>query len=112
MLINIPCLVFTLPLEIIQTDAFAYVLQTSETFDLICMDIFVDDVIPSKFEGVPFLEALKSLCQPNGLVLYNRLGLLESDREKTNAFFEQSFKKVFENGRIVDVGRNLMLVSR
>ncbi|MEL7124513.1 MAG: hypothetical protein AAFO07_34080 [Bacteroidota bacterium] len=108
---------YTLPFiessfEIIQADAFAYVLQTSETFDLICMDIFVDDVIPSKFEGIPFLEALEALCKADGVVLYNRLGLLESDREKTNAFFEQSFKKVFEEGRIIDVGRNLMLVSK
>ncbi len=99
------------PVQLITANAFAYVYQTTQKFDLIAMDVFLDDVIPEDFETTDFLEALKSLLKPNGVLLYNRLALEKQDLEKTLAFFENEFKTVFENGHYIDVEGNWMLMN-
>jgi spermidine synthase len=98
-------------IEVIQADALGFVAQCQETFDLICMDIFLDDTIPSQFESVTFLNNLKELLGPEGVLLYNRLALNAEDRKKSQAFFDTSFKTVFPEGRKMDVGRNWMLLN-
>lgn len=99
------------PVEVIHADALAFVNQSEETFDLICMDIFLDDTIPTQFESVPFLENLQSMLRPEGLLLYNRLALNAQDREKSQAFFDTAFTSVFREGKKMDVGRNWMLLN-
>lgn len=98
-------------IEMICTDATAFVAQSQETFDLICMDIFLDDVVPSNFETSAFLEQLQSLLQPKGVLFYNRLSLTEKDVSKTKAFFEKTFLSVFPNGTYLDVQSNWILVN-
>lgn len=100
------------PIQLICADAFAFVMQCQEQFDLICMDVFLDDVVPPKFTGKQFLEALKDLLEPDGRLLFNRLALSNEDLERTGRFFEQEFKPVFENGTYLDVGGNWMLMNR
>jgi spermidine synthase len=99
-------------IEIVQADALGFVAQCRETFDMICMDIFLDDTIPSQFESEEFLNDLKALLAPKGMLLYNRLALTAGDRKKSQAFFDISFKAVFPEGRKMDVGRNWMLMNK
>lgn len=99
------------PIEIIHADAFVFLEQHMDQYDMICMDIFFDDVIPNKFETTEFLSKIKSLLAPNALFLYNRLALMESDREKSQHFFDNVFLPVFTDGEKMQVGRNWMLVS-
>jgi len=73
--------------------------------------IFLDDVIPDRFTQSFFLENTKKLLSPGGLLLYNRLANTEADLEKTKIFFEDTFKKVFPNGRYLTVGGNWMLIN-
>ena len=97
------------PVEFQLADAWMFVDSCSEKFDLIVMDIFVDDVIPAEFEEVEFLETLKELLNENGLLLYNRLAAQPEDRRLTEEFFQNNFKKVFPNGDYLDVAGNWML---
>ncbi len=99
------------PVEVIQADALLFTQLCRDTFDLICMDIFLDDVIPTAFETAAFLENLKAMLAPGGLLLYNRLALNPTDREKSRYFFETTFKEVFPEGKKMDVGRNWMLTN-
>ncbi|MFT4666971.1 MAG: spermidine synthase, partial [Gammaproteobacteria bacterium] len=69
---------YTLPdlesnIEIISTDASIFTLQCSQQYDLIAVDIFLDDVIPEHFQRASFLEQLKELLTTKGVVLYNHL---------------------------------------
>lgn len=98
------------PIEMINTNAFFYVMQCAEKFDMICMDIFLDDVVPTEFEGIDFLEGLKRLLSPKGILLYNRLTLTDKDLEKTKGFYEGKFKDVFPEGKYFDVNGNWILV--
>ena len=100
------------PIEMIQTDAFAYVMQSNQQFDLVCMDVFIDDEIPTQFESIDFLEGLKKQLSPNGILLLNRLYLTASDKKKTDTFFKNDFLQVFPEGQFLDVDGNLMLTNR
>lgn len=100
------------PIEIYCADAFSFVMQTSEKFDLIAMDVFLDDIIPNNFQSQEFLIALKDLIEENGLLLYNRLSLTEQDQNDTQAFYESEFLTVFPNGTYLDVGGNWMLMNK
>ncbi|HMQ60188.1 MAG TPA: fused MFS/spermidine synthase [Flavilitoribacter sp.] len=99
------------PVEIVCADAFAYVRQTDQQFDLICMDVFQDDVVPSDFERFAFLEAIQQLIAPGGMLLYNRLAASRMDKKESRAFFEETFMSVFRNGALIDVGANYLLLN-
>ncbi len=92
-------------------DALSFVELCEEKFDLIAMDIFVDNTIPKKFETVEFLESLKSLLNKNGILLYNRLAFREEDRLQTEHYFNTVFKSIFPNAGYLDLGGNWMLLS-
>lgn len=98
--------------ETISTDAYFFVLQSKEKYDLICMDIFLDETVPSQFEQEEFLNQLKSLLTPNGLLLYNRLTSTIKNEDKTKLFFNKKFKATFPRASYLDVGGNWMLLNR
>ena len=99
------------PVQMICADAGRWVEITEEKFDLIAVDIFLDDVIPDQFTQASFLENTKKLLNPEGLLLYNRLANTEEDLEKTKTFFEGTFQQIFPKGRHLEVGGNWMLVN-
>ncbi len=99
-------------IEYICADALLYVMQCEQKFDLICVDIFMDDVIPQAFQEVDFLHNIKELLSPNGLVLYNCLGYSEEDKKSADDFFQHQFKQVFSHGEMMPVSKNRMLINR
>jgi spermidine synthase len=100
------------PIEMLQADAFVYVMQSKQQFDLVCMDVFLDDKIPNQFETIDFLEGLKNQIAPNGILLLNRLYLTKTDKASTDAFFKNQFLKAFPEGNFLDVDGNWILTNR
>lgn len=100
------------PLEVICANAETYLAQSQERFDLICMDIFLDDKVPTYFEGAPFLQALKDHLEPKGVLLYNRLAASKPDTKATEAFYKGNFLKIFPAGEYLPLSGNWMLVNR
>ncbi len=100
------------PIQLQIADARLFAATCSEQFDLVIMDVFLDDFIPEEFEEIEFLEDLRSLLKENGLLLYNRLAAQEWDRKLSLAFFENIFKKVFPEADYYSVKGNWMLKSR
>ena len=100
------------PVEMITADAALAVQQfTPSSYDLICVDIFDDDVVPAQFEQEAFLQQAASLLDQGGVLLFNRLAANTSDEEQSKAFYENTFQKVFPDSYCLDVGGNFMLVS-
>lgn len=97
--------------EIISADAELYVTQCLQKYDLICMDIFENDVVPIQFESTTFLEKLKNLLSPHGVLMYNRLALTERDQVLSKRFFDLEFKEVFDDGYLMDVRSNYILLN-
>ena len=100
------------PQQTICADAGIFVEQCQRRYQLICMDIFLDDLIPNQFEHLAFLEKLRDLLAKDGLLLYNRLAVTRADIDKTRIFFEKKFRKVFPEASYLDVGGNWMLLNR
>jgi len=99
-------------IQMICADAFGFVMQCQEQFDLICMDVFLDDVVPEEFEAEDFLNHLKGLIAKDGLLLFNRLANTSEDLKATQTFFKEKFQPIFPNGRYLEVRGNWMLLDK
>lgn len=99
------------PITTLAADAHAYMMQQEEEYSLICMDVFLDDVIPTAFKQRSFLKALKSALQPGGVVMYNCLYRSDADQSATEHFYRTHFLEVFPDGGYMEVAGNWILLS-
>jgi len=101
--------------EVINTDALLY-LEVNETkenpeqYDLIIMDVFENALIPEQFQNILYLEILKSLLLPQGVLLFNRMNKTDQDKFE-NAKFEKLFKDKFPNHNQISVKDNIILIN-
>jgi len=98
--------------NLICADAQAYVMQCTEQFDLVIMDVFFDDLIPEQFETEDFLTRLKDLVKADGLLMYNRLAFNKRDINTSKEFYEGAFSSIFDQGTFLEVKGNWMLLNR
>jgi SAM-dependent methyltransferase len=107
---------YTLPylkseMKVITGDAADFVSNCSDQFDMIAIDIFIDDETPSVFETTFFLKEVRKLLKPSGVLLYNRLTYDEKLTQKTEQFYEKCFNYVYEKSCCIDLGGNKMLLN-
>ncbi len=100
------------PVEMHLMDAGIFVEMCQEKYDMVVMDIFLDDEIPSEFQDIEFLEGLKELLRPEGILIYNCLASKAEDITKTRAFFQNNFKKAFPEANYFDLDGNWMLLNK
>ncbi len=100
------------PMEMRCADAWNYIVQSNDNFDMICMDVFVDDEIPDRLFSMDFLELLRDRLTPTGVLMYNCLARTEADLHATKKFLFDEFLTVFPEGGYLDVRGNWMLVNR
>jgi spermidine synthase len=77
-------------------DAYNFVQRCIETFDLIVVDVFVGSRIPPWFDTPVFLQSLKRLLNPGGMLLFNRPFFDAQSRKDTLALINsisKDFKK-------------------
>ena len=94
------------------TDALHFVEIDNRKYDFVAMDVFVSDYIPEEFESVEFLYSLSERIADNGLLLFNRLYFFDKDKKKTRSYFETIFKKVFPEGRYIEINGNWILLNK
>ncbi|MEM9547516.1 MAG: hypothetical protein AAGA77_16165 [Bacteroidota bacterium] len=94
------------------TDAVNFVQIDQNQYDMVAMDVFISDYIPSEFETEEFLLHLKKKIAPNGLLMFNRLYFFEKDKKKTETYFNTTFKKIFPNGRRLNINGNWILLNK
>ena len=99
------------PMEMQCADAWNYIVQSNHTFNVICMDVFVDDEIPDRLFSMDFLELLKDRLTPNGILMYNCLARTDADIHAAKKFLFDEFLTVFPEGGYLDVRGNWMLVN-
>lgn len=98
-------------LRIIKIDAFNYVTQCKSQYDLIIIDLFIDNEVPDKFYSFRFWEALIPLINLDGYVIFNAgIKLANNDRiDKISANFRNNMK--FTKYELVD-GTNTILIGK
>lgn len=72
-------------IEIRVADAIDFVHECSERFDLICSDVFVDNVTPSGILQEDYLRKLEALRSDTGTVLVSKLHMSVHDRQENEA---------------------------
>lgn len=98
-------------IDLIHTDAEVFMEINEEKYDLICVDLFINDDIPEQFQENYFLDLCKDALTKEGKLVYNCLYLTNKDRKYSTRFFEDIFLKTFPKASAHHCGNNLMLVS-
>jgi SAM-dependent methyltransferase len=98
-------------IELVQADAYAFIHQNHIKYDLICIDIFVDDKIPEPFLTEEFLLEVSDSLSKNGFILFNHLAYYKSDKVAANEYYEDIFIRAFPEAASLDVNKNKMMVS-
>ena len=105
---------YTLPrlrnkVMVVHADAAIYLQVDINRYDMIIVDVFIEDIIPGFFEQTKGLKQIKERLLPNGMLLYNRLYRTKRDKELTEKFYNEVFLKVFKEGSRIDVDGNWIL---
>lgn len=93
-------------------DAYDFVEREKMQFDLIAVDVFLDDLTPMKFRSVDFLQNLKRLMHSNSLLFYNTMTVSTDAYHESYHFFEDRFLPVFPNAEVYHMQSNRMLVVK
>ncbi|MEP7196628.1 MAG: fused MFS/spermidine synthase [Saprospiraceae bacterium] len=94
-------------IQLIHEDAFEFINKNKIQYNLICVDLFIDNEVPQIFEQLDFLEKLKKSLCPGGILIYNRIDISNRDHN-LNQLFDQKFLPLFPARKIYPVGCNLM----
>lgn len=99
-------------LTIHNSDAFEFVKQRSSQYDLIIVDLFIDNVVPPQFYSEEFCQNVSDILSENGFILFN-LGINEIDnkmREAVVNYFQTNFEYKTSTYEKV-VGTNFLLIA-
>jgi spermidine synthase len=84
-------------LRIVNEDAFDFVNQTNEQFDLIISDVFIDNTVPTKCQSEEYYKCLRKIVSPQGLIGCN---LMVNQKDQTElAKLKAEFESVFRNSK-------------
>lgn len=67
--------------------------KSNQKYDLICVDMYVGDKFPEKFEQSGFLQSVRELLSKNGKVIFNRL--YYGTKRKDADLFEKKLKTIY-----------------
>ncbi len=97
------------------TDAEYFVNQTTQKFDLIIIDIFLNLEIPIKFDSNLFIKKVYEILNPGGSLIYNRLAISYSEKERTKKLLKIITNQFSTPGcvKILNVNKfNQVIVSK
>jgi len=88
--------------SIVCDSALNYVSGTGSKFDLAIIDVFIDLNVPSEIESKEFLFALKSILNPDGLVIFNKL-IPTKSYKKQIPNLKNLYSEVFGNVKVLNI---------
>jgi spermidine synthase len=87
-------------LTIIHQDAFDFASNSTEKYDLIISDLFIDSDVPKKFASVEYLINLKKLSSESCLVAYNKMTDEKKHKDELTELLH-NFESVFPGCELV-----------
>ncbi len=103
------------PIDIIQMDAIDYINNSPAIYDMICIDIFINELVPDPFLTNDFVQRLIHILDQGGWIYFNIMisntglqskfdGILEFlRRKKGHEIAEVTFYEIEENNRVLVV---------
>lgn len=99
------------PIQCVATDAAVFVKLCSTQFDLIIIDVFVDDQIPASILDANFMESIAKLLTDKGLVLFNHMAMDAVQKEQAKSFLETVMQPIFPQASIIQTRNNFILTN-
>ena len=100
-------------LEIIIADAEKFVATTTETYDLIIIDIFQDDSMPDFLFDNSFLFAIQGIMKKEGVVLFNTIATNAVAKSRNDKFAQMVSSSKLAVARIPNLeGDNELLIIK
>lgn len=96
-------------MNIVLADATQFVQETKETYDMVIVDLFVDDTVPHGAEQKSFLKRLGELLNPGGTLFFNRLMHTDSLAAATEKF-TRTIQEILPGTRYIKAHKNRMLI--
>lgn len=96
--------------EIYCKDAIEFVKQDRESYDLIVLDVFIEEIVPDSISTASFYSDVANRLKQNGAVLHNRMTDTAELIKSAEKAFEE-FKAVFPNAKIIETGSNQVFVA-
>lgn len=96
-------------LKVVKQDAIDFVAESDDAYDMVVVDLFIDDQVPPGAERPEFLRKIARMLTPGGILLFNRLMLNDRLVAKTNAF-TQKMQEVLPGTRYFKAHVNRMLI--
>lgn len=100
-------------LELVHDRAERFAAADSGSYDLIAVDLFVEDQVPEACQSEEFLRNLSRLLSPEGLLVFNTMPVENLSGE--SVFFKR-FMSVFQNGRMQEIrtgeAKNFVFIAR
>ena len=92
-------------LKVICSDARTYLESTNEKFDLIIVDLFIDNRIPTPFFNLEFWKLLQKASDKKGKIIFNTIEETSSEMEVIKNYMKENFelkllKKVEETNTV------------
>ncbi len=81
-----------------------------KSYDLVCVDTYIGDNFPKKFESERFLKAVRRILSKGGIAIFNRL-YYDEKRVLANKF-EKKLEKVFSKVERIYPEANVMFVCK
>ncbi len=97
------------PVHLYEADCKDYLERHNETFSAICMDVFVEDEIPTPLTTSSFIDHLKSHLKKDGVLFVNTID--PKEEEVTRTTFQKKLLIAFPEGVFIKVGPNSVFVS-
>ncbi|HNV99839.1 MAG TPA: fused MFS/spermidine synthase [Chitinophagales bacterium] len=95
-------------MTLVQADAVEWVTASTQQFDLVIADVFLDAAVPQSLHSTAFLERLRRLTAPGGILLFSRL----LDRQRFERPLWDHLDQIFPEATQIDTGGNVVLCFR
>lgn len=100
------------PITLIQADAFQYLQNSTEKFDLIASDLFINDTIPDVFLSETYFLTIKKRLTKQGILMLNMLYRTDADKKLADEVYADIFSKCFPDSARLRIKDNMMLFNR
>ena len=95
--------------EMVTDTAENFLKKTSQTFDLIVVDVFVEELVPKPMQTTNAIKNLVKALSPGGVLLFNQMA--HSNKLKAGAEkFGKIFCELFPGARLRQIRANLPLI--
>ena len=87
-------------LQKVHADAIGYLKSSKDTFDLVVVDIFVDNKVPPEFQTEDFAKLVKKVCAEKSVMIFNKMIQNQEMQNEMNTT-EAVFRKIFPQVEVV-----------